>query len=170
MCISVCYYVMSSWVCTECEYENEPAEPVCAACEEPRRDGGAGEGTPCEEEDAYAHICVGRVVQCAEVRGSKLRRLKVAVSSGADDASALDVVTSASNVREGQKIAVACVGAVVHGERVTKTSIKGCPSHGMVCDSAMLGWSGGGAGAAAILPDDCVVGSPPPRTRPRPVQ
>lgn len=39
--------------------------------------------------------------------------------------------------------------------------------YALLCDSAMCGWSGGGAGAAALLPGDFPLGTPPPSSRPR---
>ena len=41
-------------------------------------------------------------------------------------------------------------------------------SDGMFCDSRMLGWSGGGSGVAAQLPDSYDIGSAPPSSKPRP--
>ena len=38
----------------------------------------------------------------------------------------------------------------------------------MFCDSNMLGWSGGGKGVAAQIPDEYEVGSSPPSSKPRP--
>lgn len=38
---------------------------------------------------------------------------------------------------------------------------------GMLCDSPMLGWTGGAKGAIQRLPEDSVVGSAPPDSRPR---
>lgn len=43
----------------------------------------------------------------------------------------------------------------------------GRASHGMICDSTMLGWVGGGAGAAALLPETFAPGDTPPVSRPR---
>ena len=58
------------------------------------------------------------------------------------------------------------------GEEITlsKTTIAGHPSWGMICDSKLLGWSGGAEGVAAQIPEDFAVGSPPPASKPRPKQ
>ena len=40
-------------------------------------------------------------------------------------------------------------------------------SEGMLCDGPMLGWAGGGAGTAVLLPDTFKPGDTPPRSRPR---
>eukprot|EP00959_Pyramimonas_sp_CCMP1952_P311728 6523585-Pyramimonas_sp.AAC.2 len=50
---------------------------------------------------------------------------------------------------------------------VKKVAVGGVPSEGMLCDSPMLGWVGGGAGNAALVPDTFAVGSCPPPKRPR---
>jgi hypothetical protein len=43
-------------------------------------------------------------------------------------------------------------------------------SEGMLCDSRMLGWSGGAAGVAVQIQDSVEIGSPPPASKPRPGQ
>lgn len=63
---------------------------------------------------------------------------------------------------------VATVGATLpDGTEVKKATVGGVPSHGMLCDAPMLGWLGGGAGAAALVPDTFSPGDPPPTSRPR---
>lgn len=148
-----------SWACANpaCTYENEAEDVVCLACEEPKP-------SPAEnEDDDYKNFKNGLIVSCEDAPGTKLKRLKVDVNNGAP----IDVVTAAAKVEVGHKVVIACVGAVVGGEVIDKTNVRGFPSCGMVCDSAMLGWSGGGAGAAVVLPDDAVIGEKPPRSRPR---
>jgi hypothetical protein len=51
--------------------------------------------------------------------------------------------------------------------QVKKASVGGTVSEGMLCDSYMLGWKGGGRGMAAILPDSFEIGSTPPDSKPR---
>ena len=51
---------------------------------------------------------------------------------------------------------------------VTKASVGGVVSEGILCDSRMLGWSGGAKGIAVQIPDACEIGSAPPSTKPRP--
>ena len=50
---------------------------------------------------------------------------------------------------------------------VKKASVGGCMSEGMLCDPPMLGWVGGGAGNAALVPVDFAPGDTPPESRPR---
>lgn len=79
------------------------------------------------------------------------------------------IVTNAPNVVEakvGHCVVVALEGAEMHGEIVKRTSVGGRMSEGMLCDSRMLGWAGGGAGVAVFLQGD--VGAAPPTERPRP--
>ena len=68
------------------------------------------------------------------------------------------------------RVVIATVGAVVEskGEEtvVKKTTVGGKPSEGIVCDNPMLGWTGGGAGAAALLPEEFNPGDAPPEQRP----
>jgi len=82
------------------------------------------------------------------------------------------VVTNATNVREGSRVAVAPSGTSVMSEEgeemeLKPTSVGGVMSEGMFCDARMLGWSGGAAGLAVQIPDDYAVGSAPPASKPR---
>ena len=69
---------------------------------------------------------------------------------------------------EKLRIVVACEGAVLKdGTTVKPTVVGGVKSFGILCDNPMLGWTGGGAGNAALVPDSCEIGCIPPETRPR---
>lgn len=110
--------------------------------------------------------------ECGSSKGKTLRACKVNVG---DESNPLTVVTLASNVREGSRLAVAPVGSTFlndEGEEitVTKTSVGGVMSEGIFCDSKMLGWSGGAAGVAAQIPDSVDIGVAPPSSKPRPKQ
>jgi len=50
---------------------------------------------------------------------------------------------------------------------VKEASVGGVKSAGMLCDAPMLGWSGGGAGNAALVPDSFAPGDGAPNKRPR---
>ncbi|CAJ1025061.1 Putative tRNA binding domain containing protein, putative [Leishmania lindenbergi] len=153
---------MPSWVCPECDYENEARDAICAACEADRPTGGQT-AAAADEDDAYAHIHVGVIVECEDAPNTKLKRLKVNVGQG----NLIPVVTAATNVKQDDHVVVACVGAEVKGETVTRTTVKGFPSQGMLCDAGMLGWVGGGVGAAVTLPESFPAGARPPNSRPR---
>jgi tRNA-binding EMAP/Myf-like protein len=71
-------------------------------------------------------------------------------------------------------VAVAPIGSTVIAENgeelvISKTTVGGSISEGMICDSRMLGWSGGASGIAVQIPADVQLGSVPPRSRPRQV-
>jgi hypothetical protein len=51
---------------------------------------------------------------------------------------------------------------------VQKTSVGGSMSEGMLCDSGMLGWTGGANGVAVQVPESIDIGSAPPSSKPRP--
>lgn len=105
--------------------------------------------------------------------GDSSKPLRVCKVDVGEEDKTLTVVTSASNVRKGSRVVVALVGSTVMGEdgeeiKITKTSVGGVMSEGMLCDSKMLGWSGGAEGIAAQLPESYPIGSAPPATKPRP--
>ena len=68
--------------------------------------------------------------------------------------------------REGARVVVATVGAVVGEDKLKQRSVGGVISQGMLCDAPMLGWVGGGAGAAALVPESFSPGDRPPERRP----
>lgn len=151
-----------SWVCAECECENEAEEQVCGGCEAPKP-AAASSG-----DDKYKGYVCGIVTECEGVAGKdKLKKLSVDVGKGTN----LTIVTNAPNVVAGSRIVVATIGAKVtaDGEEIVvkKTAVGGVSSEGIVCDGPMLGWVGGGAGTAALLPESFQPGSTPPDSRPR---
>jgi tRNA-binding EMAP/Myf-like protein len=104
-----------------------------------------------------------------DLPGKKLRSLKL--DTGAGEAAAITVVTNAANVNVGARVCVAQVGAKVRTEsgelQVKRANVGGVLSEGMLLDAPALGWTGGGAGAAALVPDSFALGSRPPEKRPR---
>lgn len=106
-------------------------------------------------------------------KGSSNKPLRVCKVDVGEEDKTLTVVTSASNVRKGSRVVVALAGSTVLDEdgeeiQVTKTSVGGVMSEGMLCDSKMLGWPGGAEGIAVQLPESYPIGSAPPTTKPRP--
>ncbi|WP_318509511.1 phenylalanine--tRNA ligase subunit beta [Photobacterium leiognathi] len=85
----------------------------------------------------FTGVKVGQVVECAQhPDADKLRVTKVDV--GAEEL--LDIVCGASNCRQGIKVAVATVGAVLPGDfKIKKAKLRGQPSHGMLCSFTELG-------------------------------
>ena len=127
----------------------------------------------------YDHFVVGEVKSVEDVpKKAKLKVCEVQVlqDEDADDAM-VTIVTNAKYVEEGALVVVALPGAVVPAgadpddddtTTVSKASVGGRMSSGMLCDSPMLGWKGGAAGVAVKLNgvDGCVVGGTPPAERP----
>jgi tRNA-binding EMAP/Myf-like protein len=109
--------------------------------------------------------------ECSKSKSSSKLLRACQIDIGED--SHVTIVTSATNVREGSRVAVALAGStvVLDGEEITvaRTSVGGTMSDGMICDSKLLGWTGGSAGVAQVIPDECPLGLPPPKQKPRPL-
>lgn len=152
----------SAWTCAECgqEHTDEDASAKeCVACGHPKPQPEAAAGD--DEDDKYKGIKVGLVREVEEL-DEKLKACTIDIG-GAD----VSIVTNAANVAEGSRVVVATVGAVIQDIEVKKKSVGGRASEGMLCDGPALGWVGGGAGAAAVVPDRYAAGDRPPERRPR---
>ncbi|MFH0256642.1 phenylalanine--tRNA ligase subunit beta [Vibrio rumoiensis] len=86
---------------------------------------------------SFTGVKVGKVVECGQhPDADKLRVTKVDVG----EEELLDIVCGASNCRQGIKVAVATVGAVLPGDfKIKKAKLRGQPSHGMLCSFSELG-------------------------------
>ena len=109
---------------------------------------------------------VGQVLEVEKLTGP-LKCCKIDIG----DEEPVAIVTKAPNVRDESRIAVAMIGHTYtnsSGEEqtITKVSIAGRHSHGMICDSQMLGWRGGGEGIAVQMPADLALGTEAPLSRP----
>ena len=84
-------------------------------------------------------VVVGEVVECGQhPNADKLRVTKINV--GGDRL--LDIVCGAPNCRQGLKVAVATVGAVLPGDfKIKAAKLRGEPSEGMLCSFSELGIS-----------------------------
>lgn len=104
---------------------------------------------------AFTGVVVGHVVECGpHPDADKLQCTKVDV--GADEL--LDIVCGAKNCRQGLKVAVATVGALLPGNfKIKKSKLRGQPSHGMLCSSSELGLSEESDGIME-LPEEAPVG------------
>ncbi|MFI5264500.1 MAG: phenylalanine--tRNA ligase subunit beta, partial [Candidatus Kapaibacterium sp.] len=105
----------------------------------------------------FAKIVVGEVLEVTpHPNADKLRLTKVTIGSG----EALKIVCGAPNVRVGQKVAVATIGADL-GERfvIKKSKIRGEVSEGMICSERELGLSENHEGIWE-LPGDVAIGMP----------
>ncbi|WP_115718721.1 phenylalanine--tRNA ligase subunit beta [Gallaecimonas mangrovi] len=105
---------------------------------------------------AFHTVVVGEVVECGQhPDADKLRVTKVNVGEEA----LLDIVCGAPNCRQGLKVAVAKVGAVLPGDfKIKKAKLRGQPSHGMLCSFTELGIDIEADGIIE-LPADAEIGS-----------
>ncbi|WEP51278.1 phenylalanine--tRNA ligase subunit beta [Cronobacter dublinensis subsp. beijingensis] len=105
---------------------------------------------------AFHGVVVGEVVECGQhPNADKLRVTKVNV--GGDRL--LDIVCGAPNCRQGLKVAVATVGAVLPGDfKIKAAKLRGEPSEGMLCSFSELGISDDHNGIIE-LPADAPVGT-----------
>jgi len=87
----------------------------------------------------FSGVVIGEVVECGQhPDADKLQVTKINV--GADEL--LDIVCGAPNCRQGIKVAVAKVGAILPGNfKIKKAKLRGQPSFGMLCSFSELGIS-----------------------------
>ncbi|MGL5249574.1 MAG: YtpR family tRNA-binding protein, partial [Enterovibrio sp.] len=99
----------------------------------------------------FNDVVIGHVVECAQhPDADKLRVTKVDVGGEA----LLDIVCGAPNCRQGLKVAVAVVGAVLPGDfKIKAAKLRGQPSHGMLCSFSELGISCDSAGIIELDSD-----------------
>ncbi|MDE1221485.1 phenylalanine--tRNA ligase subunit beta [Vibrio aestuarianus] len=104
----------------------------------------------------FTGVKVGQVVECAQhPDADKLRVTKVDVG----EEELLDIVCGASNCRQGIKVAVATVGAVLPGDfKIKKAKLRGQPSHGMLCSFTELGIDVESDGIMELA-EDAVIGT-----------
>lgn len=105
---------------------------------------------------AFSGVVVGEVVDCGQhPDADKLQVTKVDAGQG----ELLDIVCGAPNCRQGLKVAVAVVGAVLPGDfKIKKAKLRGQPSNGMLCSWSELGLSDDHDGILE-LPADVPVGT-----------
>jgi phenylalanyl-tRNA synthetase beta chain len=103
----------------------------------------------------FSGVVVGEVVECGQhPDADKLQITKINVG----DDELLDIVCGASNCRQGIKVAVAKVGAVLPGNfKIKKAKLRGQPSFGMLCSFSELGISDDHDGILE-LPVDAPIG------------
>jgi phenylalanyl-tRNA synthetase beta chain len=103
----------------------------------------------------FSGVVVGEVVECGQhPDADKLQVTKINV--GCDEL--LDIVCGAPNCRQGIKVAVAKVGAVLPGNfKIKKAKLRGQPSFGMLCSFSELGISDDHDGILE-LPKDAPIG------------
>ena len=103
----------------------------------------------------FSNVVVGEVVECSgHPDADKLQVTKVNVG----DDELVDIVCGAKNCRQGLKVAVAKVGAVLPGDfKIKKAKLRGQPSCGMLCSESELGLADEAPGIME-LPSDAPIG------------
>lgn len=103
----------------------------------------------------FSGVVVGEVVECGQhPDADKLQVTKINVG----DDELIDIVCGAPNCRQGLKVAVAKVGAVLPGNfKIKKAKLRGQPSFGMLCSFSELGISDDHDGIVE-LPADAPIG------------
>ncbi|MFM2481190.1 phenylalanine--tRNA ligase subunit beta [Celerinatantimonas sp. YJH-8] len=103
----------------------------------------------------FSGVVVGKVVECEQhPDADKLHVTKIDIGHDA----LLDIVCGAPNCRQGLKVAVATVGAVLPGDfKIKKAKLRGQPSFGMLCSASELAISDDNSGILE-LPDDAPIG------------
>ena len=117
--------------------------------------GGAAEliGAELEKRGCKAHYCFTPVISDGLTQGTRFMRYSLVSRDAICDAIEI--------MHEGYKAdAIITLGGC-------DKSVGGVVSQGMLCDAPMLGWVGGGAGSAALVPDSFAPGARPPEKRPR---
>ncbi|MGO1246299.1 MAG: phenylalanine--tRNA ligase subunit beta [Oceanisphaera sp.] len=104
----------------------------------------------------FTQVVVGEVVECGQhPDADKLQVTKVNV--GGDEL--LDIVCGAPNCRQGLKVVVAVVGAVLPGDfKIKKAKLRGQASHGMLCSYSEIGIDLDSSGIIE-LPADAPIGT-----------
>ncbi len=109
----------------------------------------------------YAGILTGHVIECdRHPDADRLSLTRVDIGSG----TLLQIVCGGPNIRKGQKVVVATVGAEVLDKEgkpftIRKGRIRGQDSEGMICAEDELGLGHDHSGVL-VLPDDTPVGIP----------
>lgn len=105
---------------------------------------------------SFNGVVVGEVVECGQhPNADKLRVTKVNVGGER----LLDIVCGAPNCRQGLKVAVATIGAVLPGDfKIKAAKLRGEPSEGMLCSFSELGISDDHSGIIE-LPADAPIGT-----------
>ncbi len=100
-------------------------------------------------------VVIGHVVECARhPEADKLQVTKVDIGA----AELLDIVCGAANCRQGLKVVVATVGAVLPGDfKIKAAKLRGQPSNGMLCSLSELGMAESSDGIIE-LPADAPLG------------
>ncbi|MCX6828360.1 MAG: phenylalanine--tRNA ligase subunit beta [candidate division Zixibacteria bacterium] len=104
----------------------------------------------------FENIVVGQIAELEMIKGSD--HLKKAVVNLGDKT--IEVACGAPNAREGQKVIVAQVGAILKGGlEIKKVTLRGVESSGLICSEAELGLTDDHSGIM-VLDDDAPISVP----------
>lgn len=128
-----------------------------------------------EDNSKFNNYRIARVVSVDRIQKQKDLKKVLVDSSGNGDT--IQIVTNAKYIEPGWLVVVALEGAIVPARanieedtdaiQLKSTSVGGILSKGMLCDSPMLGWTGGAKGVVVQLPESYKIGDQPPESRPR---
>ena len=138
---------LREWVNPNISSEELSAQLTMAGLEVDAVEGVAAE---------FSNVVVGEVVECGpHPDADKLQVTKINVG----DDNLVDIVCGAKNCRQGLKVAVAKVGAVLPGDfKIKKAKLRGQPSFGMLCSFSELGMADDSDGILE-LPQDAPIGT-----------
>ncbi len=103
----------------------------------------------------FTGVLVGEVVECGpHPDADKLQVTKINLGPDFNDGALVDIVCGAKNCRQGIKVAVATVGAVLPGNfKIKKAKLRGAPSHGMLCSESEIGLADSADGIMELAHD-----------------
>ena len=106
----------------------------------------------------FTGVIIGEVVECGpHPDADKLQVTKINLGEFGDG-ELVDIVCGAPNCRQGLKVAVATVGAVLPGDfKIKKAKLRGAPSFGMLCSESEIALSDNSDGIME-LPQDAPIG------------
>ena len=109
----------------------------------------------------FTGVIIGEVIECSpHPDADKLQVTKISLGNyGLDkensaDGELVEIVCGAKNCRQGLKVAVATVGAVLPGNfKIKKAKLRGVTSFGMLCSESEIGLSDSSDGIMELAPD-----------------
>ncbi len=107
----------------------------------------------------FSGVIIGEVVECGpHPDADKLQVTKINLGSFSSDkvekGELVDIVCGAPNCRQGLKVAVAIVGAVLPGDfKIKKAKLRGVVSNGMLCSESEIGLSDSSDGIMELAQD-----------------
>ena len=133
-----------------------------------------------QKTSKYDNFKIARVLKVEAIPKQKdLKKILVDIVGDGNEESSIQIVTNAKYIEPNWLVVVALENAIVPAGadlgdgpdviQVKPCSVGGVKSYGILCDSPMLGWTGGAKGAVSQLPidDTYQIGDEPPSMRPR---